>query len=260
MSSVITNVSYFTPSRYISGRIVEYDIRSANISMLRRFNKISEDYYLYLLNLPKMDREIEIGLMIRNNKSLYDTIKDGIAFYKKKLIEENNIDDSKIVRIANDAVYVNTPMDLKITKFDNIIEFKQKKIYNVAMKLNSVIIFSSLRLNGDIDMDIIGLGKNYIYHQNYMASIIGNIIYMIERCNLSEAFNYINEFTNKYLNLELDKEYYREFNPQSLFAIKGSPYKISNCTDIKSIDIEYNLLILRELYSILVQIYNVRRN
>lgn len=260
MSNIITNVSYFTPSRYVSGRIVEYDIKSANISMLKRFNRIDDNFYNYLKNLPKIDREIEIGLLIKNNKSIYDTIRDGIKIYKQKLVETNNIDDSKIIRIANDAVYINSPLDLQYTVFDNIIEFKQKAIYNVATKLGNVIIFSSFNLNGEMNMDIIGLGKNSIYHQNYMASFIGTVIYMIEKSELSEAFKYIDEFVEHYLKLELDIQYYREFNSGSLFAIKDSPYKITSCNDLSQIDIGYNFYIIGELRNILVQLYNIRRN
>lgn len=259
VSSIVSKVSYFTPSRYISGRIVEYDIRSANITMLKAANVITEDQYQYLKNLPKMSREIEIGLMIQSNPAIFKAISNGIENYKLKFAEANNIDENKIVRIANDAIYLNTPIDLNYTVFDNIVEFKKKSVYDVAMKLNYVIIFSAF--HGDImDIDVKGIGKNAQLHQDYMISVIGSVIHMIERSDISEAFNYISEFSVHYLNRELDIGYYREFNASSKFKIANSPFYISNCDEVylDKIDINYNYVIIRELWSIVTQIYNIR--
>ena len=41
----ISATKYLTPSRYVSGRIVEYDIKSANISVLREYNIITQEDY-----------------------------------------------------------------------------------------------------------------------------------------------------------------------------------------------------------------------
>ena len=147
VSSIVSKLSYFTPSRYISGRIVEYDIKSANITMLKVANVISEETYQYLQSLPKMSREIEIGLLIKSNPAIFKAISSGIEKYKLKFAEANNIDENRIVRVANDAIYLNTPVDLKYTIFDNIVEFKKKSIYDVAIKINNVIIFSAFQDN-----------------------------------------------------------------------------------------------------------------
>ena len=86
VSSIVSKLSYFTPSRYISGRIVEYDIKSANITMLKVANVISEETYQYLQSLPKMSREIEIGLLIRSNPNIFKAISSGIEKYKLKFV------------------------------------------------------------------------------------------------------------------------------------------------------------------------------
>lgn len=260
VSSIVSKLSYFTPSRYISGRIVEYDIKSANITMLKVSNVISEETYQYLQSLPKMSREIEIGLLIRSNPNIFKAISSGIEKYKLKFAEANNIDENRIVRVANDAIYLNTPVDLKYTIFDNIVEFKKKSIYDVAIKINNVIIFSAFQ-GENMDIDVKGIGNNSQLHQNYMISVIGSVIHMIERSDISEAFKYISEFSVHYLNRELDIGYYREFNAESKFKIINSPFYISNCDEcyIDKIDINYNYAIIRVLWSIVTQIYNIRR-
>ena len=124
--------SYITPSRYVSGRIVEYDIKSANITMLKKYNAIFDDYYNFLSKLPKIDREIEIGLLIRSDKKYFNIIEDGIKAAKYILLKSNNVDPSFIVRIANDAVYINSLNDLQYTKFDEVL-FAKKSISMILM-------------------------------------------------------------------------------------------------------------------------------
>ena len=53
---ISSGTSYLNPSRFISGRIVEYDIRSANISALLDAGVIDIDQYnklnIHLLHQP----------------------------------------------------------------------------------------------------------------------------------------------------------------------------------------------------------------
>ena len=250
--------SYITPLKYVSGRIVEYDIKSANITMLRKYNIIDENYYNFLASLPKQNREVEIGLLIKSDHKIYETIKNGIIKAKKELFSTNNIDINSIVRIANDAVYINSSNDLKFTKFD-IVEFKQKSINNSFLKLDKLLIFFSC-INDDLDIDIKGINKSLqLLHENYMITFLANIIYLIERVSIIDAIQALNDFYIKYINLKLDKGYYRELNENSLYKIKYSNFYISSIDNIEDIDINYNLYLLRELYSILIQYSNIKR-
>ena len=74
-------MSYITPLNYISGRIVEYDIASANINMLYKYNMIDINYYNYLKSLPKINREVEIGKLIRSDSNYYNIIKLFLQWY-----------------------------------------------------------------------------------------------------------------------------------------------------------------------------------
>lgn len=251
--------NYFSKRPYISGRIVEYDIKSANITMLRKYGKISDEYYNYLSRLPKLDREKEIGLLIRQDKSYFDTIQFGILEAKKQLAIQNNIQPESIVRVANDAVYINTPYNLQYTKF-NDVEFKEKSISNVYVKIGTNILIFVSFIGDDIDIDIKGISKSHqTLHQNHMVSFIGNLIYMIERVSPVDALKMITDFYNNYVNLRLPVEYYREFNGESFYKIKGSNFHISNPTSLDQIDIGCNLLVLRELWSVVLSLCNLRK-
>lgn len=272
LNSILSSNNYLTPSRYISGRIVEYDIKSANISTLRELNIISDDQYTRLSKLPKNDREIEIGLMIRQDESIYQNIQKGIKSAKLALGKANNINPFSIVRIANDAVYINSNIDLQYTRFGNYIEFKQKSIYNIMLVLDKLIIFLSFLPNGSFDIDVKGISQEkLILHENYMLSLICSTIVLKERTGTLSAINYLSNICEDYLHYNLPVQYYREFNSDSLYRINYSIPTISESisfypsvmevseNDKHCIDINYNYFLLRELWSILIEFYNMKR-
>lgn len=258
LEKLASATSYITPSRYISGRIVEYDIRAANITMLRKYNAITEEYFNFLLSLPKHNREVEIGLLINTDIKYFNIIRDGILDAKKKLFVANNINPLSIVRIANDAVFINSSNDLKFTVFDNVI-FKQKSISNSMIKLDKLIIFFSY-IGENLNIITKGIKPEIQkLHENFMLTFIANILYLLERVSPIDALNCINEFYEDYVNLRLPIEYYRELNDKSYYKYKYQGYYLSTVSDINDIDINYNLFILRELWSIVLEKCNLRK-
>lgn len=266
--NLVSKTEYSNPLRYISGRIIEYDMRAANISCLAEANAISPEQYIFLLNAPKMEREIVIGKAIKTDPHLSTVIRSNIRIFKEELIKANQVQPGSIVRVANDAVYINNPIDLKQTKFGNYIEFKQKSIYNVYIKLNRLVIFSKLLGNGTADIDIKGINDNLAeLHCPYMISAIVTAIMLTERSGISDGLNYISHIIEEYVNLRLPIGFYREFNSNSCYRMKQSTnYHSINSLGISILDesykplldIQYNLSVLREFWSILVELYNRR--
>ena len=266
LKNIISKQNYLTPSRYISGRIVEYDIKSANISVLRNSGIITQDDYEYLASLPKILREKEIGLREKADQSIYTSIQKGINEAKYNLVTFNKINPEQIVRIANDAVYINSIINLDYLKFGDYIEFKPKSEYNVYCCLNKVIIFCRFDHGGNIHIDVKGIGDNASLHQNYMIYTIMSTITLLERAGIIDALDYLSEICEAYVKRELPVGYYREFNSDSLYKTLYStigmyPYGLTDVREDQKydIDINYNYVILRELWSILFEIYNLRR-
>lgn len=266
IKNIISKQNYLTPSRYISGRIVEYDIKSANISVLRNNNIITQEDYEYLSSLPKILREKEIGLRELADPSIYTSIQKGINEAKNNLVSFNDINVEQIVRIANDAVYINSNINLNYLKFGDYIEFKPKSEYNIFCNLNKIIIFCRFENNGNIHIDIKGIGDNIKLHENYMIYTIISTITLLERSGVNDALDYLNEICESYLKRELPVGYYREFNSDSLYrtlyaSLGMFPYGLMEIQEEQKydIDINYNYVILRELWSILFEIYNLRR-
>lgn len=245
-------ITYITPLPYISGNIREYDIKAANINVLLQKNVIDKDKYDYLNNLPKQYREIDVGNMMKRDISIYNTISDGIREAKFKLLSENNVNPLSIVRIANDAVYINSSVALNITQFDNII-FVMKKEYNVMINLNGVILFISL-YGDNYDIDVIGINNDLVSAHEKFITFICDLVYRIERVGYKDAIDFYQDFYKKYINHELDLEYYREFNSDSCYTTIGTlRYGLWNINSLDNIDIGYNLFLLRQIWTILLQ-------
>lgn len=254
LEKVAESMNYLHPSRYVSGRIVEYDIKEANITMLHKYGKIDNDYYNYLKKLPKINREKDIGLLIRTDSSFFHIIQKGIIEAKKDLLRYNSIKIEDIIRIANDAVFINKSYNLKYTKFENV-EFKIKSISSSFLKLHNILIFFRHE-NDNINIDIKGLSKqSQELHSNYMLTFIANSIYLAERVSVEDSLEFIHDFYENYINLNLSIEYYRELSSNSLYHLKYSDFYISDVQNIDEIDINYNIWIIRELWSIILEKY-----
>ena len=261
---------YFCNSRFISGRIMEYDIRAANISMLREYGSVNDEYYNYMLSVNKEYREEFVGWQIRKEKEenkgvksileaseTYRIIYQGIENAKLQLFEANNIQPEEVIRIANDAVYINRPYDLEVTRFGNFIEFKQKMVAETAIKLSpTIVIFYWSDING-LNIELKGISNEAIKqeHSNYILGFIGSVLLTYERAGTVDAIHLIEDFYNDYINRRLPVQFYKELTPKSLYKVINSPYYISDPPDINMIDISYNGNLIRELWKILLSKY-----
>ena len=265
---IVSKINYITPERYLTGVIRELDLKAANISILHNKGMISDDEYNYLRSIPKIDREISIGNMINNtaekNKSgeaitttspIYNSIKDGIREAKVWLCQMNNIKEDEIIRIANDAVYINRPVPLQYTN-NNGVEFSEKAIYSSLLQLNGIILFFRYNSDNMLEVDIKGLGKdNERWHNGFMLSVIGQVILLLQKSSASDALNYLSKVYEDYILLKMPIGMYREFN--NLSGFREGNFYLSNEVglDIRQIDIGYNLSLLRTLYGVILDQY-----
>ena len=256
---ILTKKEWLDPSRYHTGRIIEYDIKSANINVLYNIGTIDGDMYQKLNSVPKQDREVAVGKMIAEDKTLYDALMKGILRFRKELVRSNNIQEEEVVRVATDAIYVNRFDDLRYTEFGNV-KFVQKTISSNMVALLDLLVFSNYT-NNNIDIDVKGLGKSVEYHQQYMLSLIANVIYMFERVSIVDALNYLTHMYEQYVNLQLPIGFYRQLNPASGYMIKNTDFEVPgkfglmvyDVSDISAVDIGYNISYLRELHNIIFE-------
>lgn len=260
ISTLYNMVNYKAPFPYLFSKYIrEYDIQKANISILFSKGLIDQATYERLLYSSRQDRQVEIGLMIKHDKKISDELKKGIIEAKRMLFEANNLSDSDILCIKNDAVFV-LDKKLKYTEF-GLIKFVLKNEFTSYMSLDSGKIecyYSYDRINQKETYEIKGLGNASIYHEQFMSDFIRFVFYEMESGRVVSTIGNIYNFYLDYLNLHLDIGYYREFNSESLFAINNSIYKIFSIPsreDLRHVNIMYNLNIIRNIYQYITNIY-----
>ena len=103
-------------------------------------------------------------------------------------------------------------------------------------------------------------------HKKYFMEFLEVCFNSAQTYPLEDTIDIVTNFYVKYINLELEPEYYREFNALSMFRLKNvSDYYnargIPSITkdQINNIDIIHNLNIIRNLHQIYSGLYFSRR-
>ena len=258
------NDSYTAPvDCLINQSIYEYDIKQANISILLESGIIDESKFNYYANLPKIDREISIGLLQRDNPEIAEALKAGFIRARKALIISNSISEFEIINIRKDAIFTTR----KLNKLDfGHIHFKEKNVYTSYYKIFNLVFLYGYRymINSKIQtetyLDIKGINKESLkYHKGYLLDIFEDIIIGAEReSDLFNVVNFIKNFLIDYVKLNLDLNYYREFNSESKFNIqsKNANYRLMDMQYSYPVmlNIEYNRRILERFYQILLSV------
>lgn len=233
-----SNIEYLT-----NVEIIEYDIKSAGFNIIRRFNLLDKDKIDYLESLGKKERQYQIGLYQRNDKTLAKKLNDGFRECRKMFFESNKIKNEEVLSIKKDAIFV--MRRCKSCEFDNI-KFVEKNIYTSYYFLGGNELYYN-----ENTLDIKGIDDELLEkHRNYMLSFLSNIFYAMEASSLDYTIKTIVDFSNYYKNKALEIGYYRELNNKSLYRLKqNSDYHLFKDTlglletgSLKDIDISYNYI------------------
>lgn len=150
------------------GRISEWDMVSANISVLIESNMISMETYTDLRDTDKEDRNVTVGMLMRDYKEcdLPTVVADLIKKYVDMFIETNHIRDKEVLEIAKDAIFLHniTP---KITKFGDYINFIEKHTYYFVIEFELKNASQKVKLYKSADGVSCRGGKLNIEHVAY---------------------------------------------------------------------------------------------
>lgn len=264
MSRIWEKVNYRSGIQFlIDYPIREYDITKANISVLRDTEVISEEQYQYFLQCPKLEREIAIGKMKGVNPSISSIEKEAISNARRIFIELNQIQDSEILEIRNDSICVigNRPItNLQIT---SRVFFREDGRYTSYYHLGDLHLFyyANMIENAEL-LKIKGIGDlAYSLHHDYMIDLLKELFYTAQFEGVREAIPLLSTVYSNYNNLDMDINYYREFNSQSKFRLKDMSGFDTFYMDYAQpfhkplIDISYNSNILRQLNSMFASVY-----
>ena len=160
----------------IGGMISEYDIKSAGATAIRELR--GEETYDYLMSLPKLERNIKIGLMMRSQKGLSEQVNMLMLKWLNMFIKENKIKQTNFICTSRDSVTVYNKIPMK-TKFGNV-EFRNKDgMFSSMYRIKRLTLyFDSMRGH------IIGKGVNddVVEKSEFLQSFLKRYLYMFESC------------------------------------------------------------------------------
>lgn len=238
--------NYLTKKNLVIDRIYEYDIRSANVSALRWSDRFPKEQLDVLEGLPKMEREVAVGKMIRSNKKFQSIIHKGIFQARERLFRYNHIQDEDVLSIKNDAVFI-IGKNLKECKFGPM-EFRKKNQYAAFMKLDKLELYYDKRHR---TVDIKGVRDEVLENEDHKEGMIQffvsvmTYLVMDQRPRLRQ---YLIDFVHDYKNLKLPYQYYRELNRDNCYRTKyeltGYVFNLDqiNQDQVHEINITYNYM------------------
>lgn len=222
--------------------IIEYDVKEAGYNIIKYYKLLSDDKIRLLDSYPtKEQRHIKIGLYQREDKEFANTLSEKFSDVRRMFFEVNNIEDSDIVSIKKDAIFIKNKYCSKC-KFDNI-DFRVKNRYTSYLYLdNNEFYFDKNKV------DVKGLNDDVVLkHKDYMLDFLHTFVKLVENGNNKITINRFKQFIDYYRNRELDINYYRELNKRSMFRIfdnnisEGFYYSDNESSfDDDRVDIMYN--------------------
>lgn len=117
VNNIITNIT--------SSTIIEYDLKSAHTSALY-FIK-GEEIYNKLINMPKLERNITIGKMIKEDRSLRTKIDDLVISWFNMFLSENKILGCNFLATTPDSILIKNQIAMKQSFMNGKVLFRNKE-------------------------------------------------------------------------------------------------------------------------------------
>lgn len=226
-----------TIPKVLDSEIVEWDIKSGNVSIMEYYQLHNQKVIDKLRKLPKEDRVKRVGILQRN-PNFAKALENGFNKMMAEFIVTNQIPSENIISIKRDAIFVKNHA-IAVNQFGTCVEFIPKNRYNHYLKIGNLQFFI-----GRDKIDIKGLNDNVIpLHENGMLQFIRDVCK--EGHDYYRVNTYLKEFFTAYKKKELPFDYYREFNESSLYRLIEMGYEFTQDnieeSDMDTLDISYNL-------------------
>lgn len=225
----------------ISREIIEYDIQSAGFNLVKKYKLLSQYKIDQLESLSKKERQISLGYIQRYDKEFMAKLNEKFVEVRKLFFEANDIKTDDVLSIKKDAIFM--LRRCQYTEFDNIL-FREKNLYTSYYYMNKKEIY----VNKD-GLDIKGISDDKLeLHKDYMLDLLFKLLRMVELSSKRQLIANLKEVSYFYKNKELDINYYRELNSDSLFRLKmimpgmHDYIGVQYTDNVDEIEIEYNYM------------------
>lgn len=221
--------------------ITEYDIRSANTSLMSYYGLAPEKEIVKIVNMKKDEREVTVGKMMRKSPEFGKRLEKAFDDIIQEFLEINHLNQEEdIVSIKKDAVFVRN-RSIKHTSFGDSVLFRPKGRYTGFLQLPKGKLEFYYRKGQS--MDVKGIADDLLpLHQDGVLDFLANVFE--ESSKWTELQKYLKEYAKAYKERELPFDAYRQFDMNSKFLVHmyGQDVLMDKIDDtlMEYLDISYN--------------------
>ena len=232
---------------YIFGvRIVEYDMKSAGLSLIKQYKLLPNETIAKLDMMPKHARDVEIGNIQKKDKEFSNKLGKAFIEGRRLFFQSNNLNEDKLISIKKDAFFTLDAF-CNALDFDNI-HFVPKNKYTSFMYINKLEFYFNTMIK---EVDIKGLGQGESHdkiielHGDYMLDFLFRFVRAREINSSRKEMSYMmTSFIRDYRNKDLPIEYYRHLSRDNTYRVWSDElddyFNIEETGDIESVDIRPN--------------------
>ena len=219
--------------------IEEWDIRSANTSLMRYYSLVDPKIISKFEKMEKREREPAVGMYSKKNRDFAVSLEDAFTKIINEFIAVNGLDpESDIVSIKKDAVFVRNKPIRQNTFGGETVTFVKKNSYSGCLLIPNYEFYYSRD-----KIDVKGISDEVLsLHNDGMLAFVS--VLMKESNNWIETNQYMKEYAIAYKNRDLPFNSYREFSSSSKFRVNlyGSEVLMDEIDEdlIEDTDISFN--------------------
>lgn len=194
--------------------IEEWDIRSANTSLMRYYNLVNPKIIEKFEKMNKQQREVAVGKYLRKNKDVLNALEKAFTDIIHKFLDMNMLDiDTDVISIKKDSVFVKNKIIYNNIFGDNEVNFVKKNSYSGCLLIPNYEFYYSRD-----KIDVKGISDEVLHlHNDGTLAFISTM--MQESNNWIELNQFMKEYAIAYKNRQLPFNAYREFTSDSKFRV-----------------------------------------
>ncbi len=200
-----------------NSEIIEWDIKSANTSLMREYRLADPTLISKIESLNKNKRNIYVGNMMRNDKVFSGKLESAFNDTINQFLQQNNLCEYDIISIKRDAVFVSNH---KIThdSIGEYVKFIPKNSYHAFILLKNIEFYFSLTDSHVVDVKGIN-DETLKKHEKGILEFLFQVVYLLENESKTSLHMYLREFVDAYKRKELPFDYYRHFDDNSKYIM-----------------------------------------
>ena len=194
--------------------IEEWDIRSANTSLMRYYELANPKLISKFEKMEKRDREPAVGMYLKKNRDVSIALEKAFTDIIHQFINANLLDsDQDIISIKKDSLFIRNKL-IQCSEFGNsTVKFIKKNSYSGCLLIPNYEFYYSRD-----KIDVKGISDEVLHlHEDGILSFIS--VLMQESNNWINLNEYMRDYAYVYKNRQLPFNAYREFTSSSKFRV-----------------------------------------